>query len=493
MAGVGQQDGMEHSTMRVMKFGGTSVGNAGAIDQTVRILSEAYRNDGQVLAVVSAMSGVTNLLIASAQAAAEGDEQAAIQLQRELLERHQAAAAELVSSARQEALLAHFNELITRCTRLVESVHVLRDLSPRAQDWILSFGERLSTVLIAAVLEERGIPAVAVESDRIIVTDDHFGNATPLLEETRARAEAVLVPLLESGKLPVVTGFFGATSKGAVTTLGRGGSDFSASILAHALDADEVWIWTDVDGVMTADPRLVPSARTLPAISFGEATELAYFGAKVIHPRTMQPAAERGIPIWIKNTFNPEHPGTRIGPETSDNGSVVKAITAIPGVSVITVEGSGFLAVADVTARVFETVGRTGVNVYMIFQASSQHSLGFVVRRTDASKVLRALEREFELDLLKGRVARIWEEPGMAIVAVVGAGMRGTPGVAGRVFGTLGQHRINIVAIAQGSSELNISFVIREDEVTRAVPSIHDAFGLGGSSSDGLASSFPST
>ncbi|MCX7622896.1 MAG: aspartate kinase, partial [Thermomicrobium sp.] len=237
-----------------------------------------------------------------------------------------------------------------------------------------------------------------------------------------------------------------------------------------------------VDGVMTADPRLVPSARTLPAISFAEATELAYFGAKVIHPRTMQPAAERGIPIWIKNTFNPEHPGTRIGPDTSTNGSVVKAITAIPGVSVITVEGSGFLGVADVTARVFETVGRTGVNVYMVFQASSQHSLGFVVRRTDASKVLRALEREFELDLLKGRIARIWEEPGMAIVAVVGAGMRGTPGVAGRVFGTLGQHRINIVAIAQGSSELNISFVIREDEVARAVPAIHDAFGLGGSS-----------
>ncbi len=471
--------------MRIMKFGGTSVGNAAAIDRTVCILHDAYRSDGRLLAVVSAMSGVTNQLIATAQAAAEGDEHAATQLQQELVARHEAVAAELIlTPERRQATTIRLADLSARCARLIESVHVLRDLSPRALDWIVSFGERLSAVLVAAVLEERGIPAVAIDSDRIIVTDDHFGSANPLLEETRSRAEAVLVPLLEAGKLPVVTGFFGATPKGAVTTLGRGGSDFSASILAHALDADEVWIWTDVDGVMTADPRLVPNARTLPSISFAEATELAYFGAKVIHPRTMQPAAERGIPIWIKNTFNPEHPGTRIGPDTSMNGSVVKAITAIPGVSVITVEGAGFLSVADVTTRVFETVGRTGINVYMIFQASSQHSLGFVVRRTDASKVLRALEREFELDLLKGRVARIWEEPGMAIVAVVGAGMRGTPGVAGRVFGTLGQHRINIVAIAQGSSELNISFVIREDEVARAVPAIHDAFGLGGSSAD---------
>jgi aspartokinase/homoserine dehydrogenase 1 len=480
----------DSNAMRVMKFGGTSVGNAVAIDRTARIIADAYRGDGRLVAVVSAMSGVTNQLIAAAQAAAEGDEQAAARLQQELVERHRGAAAELIpTAARLEATVSRLTELATRCARLVESVHVLRDLSPRAQDWIVSFGERMSAVLIAAVLEERGIPAVPVDSDKVIVTDDHFGSANPLLDETRARAEAILVPLLEAGKLPVVTGFFGATPKGAVTTLGRGGSDFSASILGHALDADEVWIWTDVDGVMTADPRLVPSARTLPAISFAEATELAYFGAKVIHPRTMQPAAERGIPIWIKNTFNPEHPGTRIGPDTSSNGSVVKAITAIPGVSVITVEGSGFLSVADVTARVFETVGRTGVNVFMVFQASSQHSLGFVVRRTDASKVLRALEREFELDLLKGRVARLWEEPGMAIVAVVGAGMRGTPGVAGRVFGTLGQHRINIVAIAQGSSELNISFVIREDEVARVVPAIHDAFGLGGSAGERSAGS----
>ncbi|GBD16410.1 Bifunctional aspartokinase/homoserine dehydrogenase 1 [bacterium HR26] len=466
--------------MRVMKFGGTSVGNAEAIDQTARILAEAYRSGDPVVAVVSAMSGVTNQLLASAAAAAAGQGDAGSELRQHLLDRHLAVVAELVHDlGRRAQVTVALEELASRCARLVESVHILGDLSSRAQDWIVSFGERMSSVLVASVLEDRGIPAVAVESDQVIVTDDAFGNASPLLDQTRARAQERLGPLLAERKLPVVTGYFGATASRSVTTLGRGGSDYSASILGYALDADEVWIWTDVDGVMTADPRLVPEARTLPSISFAEATELAYFGAKVIHPRTMQPAAERGIPIWIKNTFRPEHPGTRIGPETTQDGSVVKAITAIPGVSVITVEGSGFLSVADVTARVFDTVGETGVNVYMIFQASSQHSLGFVVRQADAAKVLAALEQEFELDLLKGRVLRIWEDPNLAVVAVVGAGMRGTPGVAGRVFQTLGQNRINIVAIAQGSSELNISFVIAEHEVSRAVPAIHAAFGLG--------------
>jgi len=466
--------------MRVMKFGGTSVGNAIAIDQTARILAEAYRAGDPIVAVVSAMSGVTTQLLAAAAAAAAGDEGACDSLKRDLLDRHLAVIAELVHDpARRESVATKLEELASRCARLVESVQILRDLSPRAQDWIASFGERMSSVLVAAVLEDRGIPAVTVDSDRVIVTDDAFGSAAPLLDQTRMRAQEHIRPLLAEWKLPIVTGYFGATKTGAVTTLGRGGSDYSASILGYALDADEVWIWTDVDGVMTADPRLVPEARTLPAISFAEATELAYFGAKVIHPRTMQPVAERGIPIWIKNTFRPEHPGTRIGPETTLDGSVVKAITAIPGVSVITVEGSGFVSVADVTARVFDTIGHTGINVYMVFQASSQHSLGFVVRQTDAATVLAALEQEFELDLLKRRVLRIWADPNLAIVAVVGAGMRGTPGVAGRVFQTLGQHRINIVAIAQGSSELNISFVIAEDEVRRAVPVIHAAFELG--------------
>jgi aspartate kinase len=285
-------------------------------------------------------------------------------------------------------------------------------------------------------------------------------------------------PLLARGVLPVITGFFGASESGAVTTLGRSGSDYSASIVGYALQADEIWIWTDVDGVLTADPRIVSDARTLPAISFIEATEMAYFGAKVIHPRTMQPAAEARIPIWIKNTFNPAHAGTRIGPEPSANGAV-KAITAITNVSVVTVEGSGFLGVAGVTARIFGAVGQAGINVSMISQASSQHSLSFVVPGSDGQSAVRMLEAEFELELHRQRLLSVSEDPNLAIVAVVGAGMRGTPGVAGGVFKTLGDEKINIVAIAQGSSELNISCVVSMADVERAVRALHRAFNLG--------------
>ncbi|HET7035303.1 MAG TPA: aspartate kinase [Thermomicrobiaceae bacterium] len=462
--------------LRVMKFGGTSVGSAAAIAQTVAILAAA---EGPVVGVVSALSGVTNELLAAAEAAASGDAARGAELREALLGRHLPALAELVQDparrlAAAEAIAAH----VERCGRLVDSVAVLRDLSARVQDSIVAFGERLSSLVVAAALEDRGTPAAAIDAERLILTDGVFGGASPLPCETRQRTQATLSPLLERGVLPVVTGFFGADASGATTTLGRGGSDYAATILGAALEAGEVCIWTDVDGVMTADPRLVPEARTLPAISVNEATELAYFGAKVIHPRTMQPAAEAGIPVWIKNTFNPGCPGTRIGPESSELGSV-KAITAIPHVSVVTVEGSGFLGVASVTGRIFSAVGRAEINVYMISQASSQHSLSFVVPGADGPEAVRLLEVEFEFDLLRGRLLRVWEDPGMAAVAVVGAGMRGTPGVAGRVFQTLGREGINIVTIAQGSSELNISCVIAAAEVARAVPALHAAFGLG--------------
>lgn len=465
--------------LRVMKFGGTSVGTAEAIGHTVRIL-ERQRGAGDTLvAVVSALGGITNVLLDSATAAASGQRDAATALRLGLRERHRSVINELIHEpSRRERVQSTIEDLIERCGRLVESVHVLRDLSPRSSDLIVSFGERMSSAVVAAALEERGIPATNIDADQVIVTDDVFGNASPLLDRTRERAGEILIPLVKAGVLPVVTGFFGASESGATTTLGRGGSDFSASILGNALRADEIWIWTDVDGVMTADPRLVPDARTLPAISFSEATELAYFGAKVIHSRTMHPAAIENIPIWIKNTFNPDHPGTRIGPEPAQNGAV-KAITAIPNVSVITVEGSGFLGVASVTARVFGAIGRAGINVFMISQASSQHSLSFVVPKTDGSHAIRALESELELELHRGTVISLSVNPDLAAVAVVGAGMRGTPGVAGGVFRTLGDERINIVTIAQGSSELNISCVISMIDLPRAVPALHRAFDLG--------------
>lgn len=463
--------------MLVMKFGGTSVGNAAAIRQTADILA-SHAGNGRVVAIVSAMSGITNALLATAEAAASGDSDTVDTSRAVLLAPHRSALFELLPSGeRRRATDAALATLVDEAARLLYSIYVLRELSPRAKDRLVSFGERLSSVVVTAALAERGVPAEAVAADRLIVTDSKFGSAAPLLDETRAMTEATLAPLFESGVLPVVTGFFGADRSGITTTLGRGGSDYSASILANALQADEVWIWTDVDGVLTADPRLVPNARTLDSVSYDEATELAYFGAKVIHPKTMHPASAIGIPLWIKNTFRPELPGTKIGPE-SDAGTVAKAIASISDLAAVTVEGRGQIGVSDVTARIFSSVGQTGANVYMISQASSQHSVTFVVRDSEGAMVRDALQAEFAGDISSERVLSIAVDPDLAIVAVVGAGMRGTPGVAGRVFSTMGAEGINIVTIAQGSSELNISFAIAGGDVVRAVNALHAAFGL---------------
>jgi aspartokinase/homoserine dehydrogenase 1 len=465
--------------MLVMKFGGTSVGSAEAITNTADILARHAAND-RVVAIVSAMSGMTNTLLAKAAAAAAGDSDGVDAARAALLAPHRAVLLDLLpANDRRREVEATLGGLADEASRLLYSVYVLRELSPRASDRIVSFGERMSSVLVAAVLNERGTPAQAVSSDKLIVTDGVFGSASPFLDRTREKTRETMSPIFAAGFLPVVTGFFGADERGITTTLGRGGSDYSAAILGNALDADEIWIWTDVDGVLTADPRLVPEAHTLAAISYAEATELAYFGAKVIHPKTMHPAVERDIPIWIKNTFNPDAPGTKIGPE-SGNGSVAKAITSISGLAAITVEGRGQIGVTDVTARIFTALARTSANVYMISQASSQHSVTFVVGGDQINGALAALEAEFEIDLSRGRVVSIASVRDLAIVAAVGGGMRGTPGVAGRIFTAMGAEDINIVAIAQGSSELNITFVIAAEEVGRAVTVLHRVFTMEG-------------
>jgi aspartate kinase len=285
----------------------------------------------------------------------------------------------------------------------------------------------------------------------------------------------------------VVTGFIAATKDGVTTTLGRGGSDYTAAILGACLDADEVWIWTDVDGVMTADPRVVPEARTLPEISYSEAAELSFFGAKVLHPKTILPAVERGIPLRIVNTFNPSHPGTlivaeaKLRPELAEGPSefAVKGITSIRGLSLVTVAGRGMLGVPGIAARVFTAVAQEGISVLMISQSSSEQSICFIIRQETVDRALKALEAAFETELARRNVDRIWAQNEVAIVAVVGAGMKGTPGIAAKVFGALGKHAVNVISIAQGSSEYNISFVVDEEDIETAVRDIHQEFGLG--------------
>jgi aspartate kinase len=464
--------------LKVMKFGGTSVGDAERIRGAAEIVARAARQ-GKVLAVVSAMSGVTNRLVAAAQAASCGEASAAEELREALRAQHAAAVEALISDGAARARLVEETErIIGDAATLCRGTAMLRELTPRALDSISSAGERLSARLMAGALAESGQRAAAVEATDCIVTDEEHGQAEPLMEETRARASERLLPLLAEGVVPVVTGFIGATRAGTLTTLGRGGSDYSATILGAALDASEIIIWTDVNGVMTADPRLVADARTIGEISYAEAAELAYFGAKVLHPKTLRPVAEAAVPVWIRNSFEPEEGGTKITPAGRPSASGVKAITAISDVSLITVGGRGIVDVPGVAAKTFTAAASVRANVLMISQASSQNDICFIVNTADAARTAGALRRAFAADLAHHQVEHINVDSEVAVVAAVGAAMRGTPGIAGRLFSALGRRGVNIVAIAQGSSEYNVSFVVGADAMRDAVAAIHHEFDL---------------
>ncbi len=461
-------------SLLTMKFGGTSVGSPEAIEQAADIVLEQAQAWDRVVVIVSAMSGVTDALTRGARTAASGDEQTFRALVTELRARHYGVVDGLLSPNGERAQLlatvdGHLDEFAAFC----RSVHVLGEVTPRAMDAITSLGERINARLLAALLRQRGAHSEAVDATELIVTDDTFQNAVPLMETTRAQVTARLGPLLETGVVPVVTGFIGATKSGVTTTLGRGGSDFSAAILGVCLDADEVWTWTDVDGVMSADPRLLPDARVIPTLSYSEVGELAYFGAKVLHPRTIRPVVERGIPLWVKNTFNPICPGTRIVAEPEATPGTVKAVTAIEGLSMVTVEGRGMMGVPGIAARTFAAVASRGASVLMISQASSEQSISFVIPTAAAAPVIAAIGDEMALELARRDVDRVWSLDDVVIVTAVGAGMRATPGVAHRIFGALAQEEINVIAIAQGSSECSISLVVEAAAAADAVRQIH--------------------
>jgi aspartate kinase len=461
-----------------MKFGGTSVGDAARIQSAAQIVAGATA-PGAVVAVVSAMSGVTNGLITAAHAAASGDARAGADLRAALHSQHAAAAEVLIANETERAqLTAEMERIIDEAATLCQGTAMLRELTPRALDAISSVGERLSARLMAGALRELGLASAAVEATELIVTDGEHGRAEPLMAETRAQASARLRPLLDAGVVPVVTGFIGATRAGTLTTLGRGGSDYSATILGAALDAAEIVIWTDVDGVMTADPRLVSDARTIGEISYNEAAELAYFGAKVLHPKTLRPVADAAIPVWIRNSFAPARDGTKITPTGRPSRSGVKAITAIGDVSLITVGGRGIVGVPGIAAKTFTAAASARANILMISQASSQNDICFIVNSGDATRTIEALRQAFALDLAHHQVEHITVDTEIAIVAVVGERMRGTPGIAGRVFSALGKANVNIIAIAQGSSEYNVSFVVAAGAIRNAVTAVHHEFGL---------------
>jgi aspartate kinase len=463
--------------LQVMKFGGTSVGDASCIARVCEIVKDAAR-ESSVVVVVSAMSGVTNRLIEAATRAEMG-ERDNVALIDALRKQHHDALFTLVNNAdTRKRLSTRIDELLKEVRRLCEGTALISELTPRTLDSVSSLGERLSAPLVAAALAEYGLATEAIEATGLIVTDGYHGAAEPAIDRTRERCESTLRPLLRKGIVPVVTGFIGATPEGVLTTLGRGGSDYSATILGAAISADEIIIWTDVNGVLSADPRQVPEARTIPEISYREAAELAYFGAKVLHPKTLRAVVAAEIPVWIRNTFEPQHPGTKITSQGRGFALGVKALTAIKDVSLIAVGGPGIVGLPDVVGRTFSTTASVRANVLLISQSSSQNDICFIVPTTDAKRTVEALREQFAQDLAHHKVEHITVDPKIAIVAVVGENMRGTVGVAGRTFSALGREEVNIIAIAQGSSESNISFVVASEHMSKALAAVHREFSL---------------
>lgn len=467
---------MEPKPILVMKFGGTSVGSADAMLKVKDIVEESIADGWKPVVVLSAMAGVTDQLLQSTEMAKNHRFDLVLQTAASLTTRHYDTLHQLISNPeRQFVVKQQIDQLISTFTEYCRAIDIIGEATHRVLDAIGGIGEMLCVRIFAEVLNTHQIQAQSVDATKIIVTDAVFQSAHPDFEKTAQRLQQTLIPLLNSGVVPVVTGFIAATEDGVTTTLGRGGSDYTAAILGAGLNAQEVWIWTDVDGVMTADPRVVPNAKTIESLTFREIGELAYYGAKVVHPKTMQPLIDADIAIKVKNTFNPKHPGTVLISDQSriTNGDI-KAVTSIRGQSLITIEGRGMLGVPGVAARAFGAVASTGTSVPLITQASSEQSICFAVPLKSISLVLKGLNDVFNRELQTKDIDRIWATEEVVILTIVGSGMRNTPGVAGRIFSKLGSNGINVIAIAQGSSEVSISLVIDRQDEEKAVRAIHE-------------------
>jgi aspartokinase/homoserine dehydrogenase 1 len=449
------------SDLLVMKFGGTSVGSAERMRVACDLIAQAA-SQRPVVAVVSAMSKITDLLLDTTRHAEASDRNGVETNLTTLETRHKEAAAGLGV-----AVGPQIDELVGEFRRIVEGIQMLGHRPPRTVDEAVAIGERLSALLISAHLQSRGLEAEAVNAAELIVTDAVFNNASPLMEATEAKVKLRLSPFLG---IPIVTGFNGATADGRPTTLGRGGSDYSASILAAALGASELWIWSDVDGILTADPRLVKDAQILSEVTYREAAELAYAGAKVLHPRTLAPLVEKAIPVVCKNSFAPEKPGTRIVPTLAAGNSGARAVTSMGNVALVSVEP---VKGVRVMARVLDALDGANVEVLALSSSSYRQSFCFLVRIEELDAVTQAIESALVLELAHGYVLPIEVDRNVGLLAVVGEGMRGFSGIAGRIFTAISRENVNIIAIAQGSSELTISIVVRRDGLEKAVRAVH--------------------
>jgi aspartokinase/homoserine dehydrogenase 1 len=461
----------------VMKFGGTSMASAERI-RVAASISKEQQKKRPVVVVVSAMSKVTDLLLETLLQAEMGAEDKVAANLAELRRRHADAGNELLPEKGRAGVLEGLESLVKEFERIARGVLLLGERPPRSVDEAIAVGERLSALLMASYLESGGIRAVDMSGSDVIVTDAVFGNATPIMEPTTAKATANLIPLLDAGVLPIVTGFNGATLTGLPTTLGRGGSDFSASILAAALKASELWIWTDVDGIMTADPRLVKDAAVLHEVTYNEAAELAYNGAKVLHPRTLAPLIEKQIPVWSKNSFALDKPGTKIVAK-SNSLHGPKAVTSMKKVALVSIEpASAVINGAHIMARALDALARSNAEVLTFSSSSYRQSFCFLIRQEELPAARASLEANLSLELTHGYLKPIAVDLNVGLLAVVGEGMRGTPGLAGRIFTAISREKVNVIAISQGSSELTIAIVVARDGLDNAVRAVHEECGL---------------
>lgn len=459
----------------VMKFGGTSVGDGNKIKHVAELTKKHQQKGNEIVLVTSALSGVTDALLEIARDASKSGKTSHV---KEFIadltkQHHQAAHDAIQNNGIVESVTKKIDTRIEELEKALIGICYLGELTSRSIDYISSYGERLAAPVLCGSLNGLGIKSRSFTGGEAgIVTDDEYGSARPL-DVTYSHVKERIEPLLNYS-VPVVTGFVAQSRSGIITTLGRGGSDFTASILGAALDADEIWLWKEVHGILTTDPRIVPEAQPIPVISYIEAMELSYFGAKVLHPRAIEPAIRHGIPVRVKNTFHPASPGTIIVKDMEQSKDIVKAVTLIRNVALVNISGAGMVGTIGVAARVFSTLANAGVNIIMISQGSSEANISIVVDEPHLEKAVSSIRSEFSNGIIKD----VTSDKNVSVVAVVGAGMAGTPGVAGRVFGALGQSKVNVIMISQGSSQHNISFAVSDEGSKKAVQVLHKEFGL---------------
>ena len=462
----------------VMKFGGTSVATGKSIRRVAKIVADSIEKEYRVVVVVSALAGITNQLGEEANQAKKKGEKQIQEFARKLIEEHVATARKAIEKKNtQKKVEQVIKKTVDALEKVLTGICYVGEITPKSKDYVMSFGERLSAPIVWGALQDLKLQTQCFTGKDVgIVTDENFGEATPLMNVTAHQVKGRLEPLLKRNVVPVVTGYIAATQDGVVTTLGRGGSDYTATILSVALAADEVWIWTDVDGIMTTDPKIVPSAKMLPQLSYGEAAEMAIFGAKAMHPSALEPAIEARIPVRIRNVFNPKNHGTLITDgEEAKSKEVVKAVAMIKDVAMINIRGAAMVGAPGSYSKVFDVLGKNNINIMMVSTAVSEANISLIIRRNLLGRTLSILEIAL---LGRGLVNEITSEDDVCVIAAMGANMKGTFGVASRIFTAMAQKRINIRMIAQGSSELNISFVVKEKDGIAAVQAIHKEFKL---------------